>query len=157
MTMKRAILCLLFLFVSIPAVSLAANDAGVAAIDSGQPEQAATETPADKLHDPASNPSAAWSDMKAAKKVGWPLAVFAGLVLLCKLLARAKNYAMFSALGKGKTAVIVGATGALAASCYNAAVDGGAWTAVLLSGLVGLAHYIDAGSPGQQKSGRSKK
>lgn len=101
-------------------------------------------TPADKLHDPLSSPGAAFDDLKAAKKVGWPLAVFAGLIMLCKLLARAKSIPWLSALGKGKTAVVVAATGAIATACFNAAADGGAWSATAFAGLLALAHYFDA-------------
>jgi len=116
--------------------------------DAGVVEAASTPTaaPADKLHDPVSSPAAAWDDVKAAKKVGWSVLVFAVLVMLAKLASRAKGIKIFAVLGKGKVAVVVGAVGALAASCYNAAAEGGAWTAMLMSGVVALGHYINAGS-----------
>lgn len=103
----------------------------------------AASTPADKLHDPLAQPGASWDDLKAAKKVGWAAAVFAALVLLCKLLGRLKG--KLSVLGKGKMPVIIGGVAALAAACYNAALDGGAWTATMVAGMMALAHYIDAG------------
>lgn len=119
------------------------SDAGSAST----PAAPSASSPSDKLHDPLSSPGASWDDLKAAKKVGWAAAVFAFLVLLCKLLGRLKG--KLSWLGKGKVPVVVGAIAALAAACYNAAVDGGAWTATLMAGFVALAHYIDAGDKTQ--------
>lgn len=110
-------------------------------------------TPADKLHDPLSSPGASWDDLKAAKKVGWPLAVFAGLIMLCKLLARAKSVSVLAALGKGKTAVVVAAVGAIATACFNAATDGGAWSATAFAGLLALAHYFDATPKDKEPAG----
>lgn len=103
-----------------------------------------TAAPADKLHDPIASPGAAWDDIKAAKKTGWAVLLFASLVMLAKLAGRAKKYKLLAALGKGKTAVLVGAVGALAAACYNAAAEGGAWTAMMATGLVAIGHYLDA-------------
>lgn len=107
---------------------------------------APTTKPADKLHD-ATNPGAAWDDLKAAKKVGWPLAIFAALIILARAVSKLGSKVAF--LGKGKVAVLVGAVGAIAASCYNAAADGGAWTATMVAGVTALGHYLD----GTTKSG----
>lgn len=104
----------------------------------------AAPQPADKLHDPAEHPAQAWDDLKATKKVGWPLAVFAGLIMLCKLLGRAKKYKLAAFLSKGKTPVLIGMAGALAVACFNAAAEGGAWTAVFVAGVTAAAHYHDA-------------
>jgi len=122
-----------------------AGSALLAPIDAGSASApaAAPAKPADQLHDPVSSPGAAWDDLRAAQKVGWPLVVFAALIMLAKLAGRAG--AKFSWLAMGKTPVIVGALGAIAASCYNAAATGGAWTATAFAGLMGLSHYIDAG------------
>ena len=125
-----------------PSAGENAGSATVAAPDAGSSSSAAT--PADKLHDPVSAPGAAWDDVKAAKKVGWPVLVFVVLIMLCKLLSRAKSLPYLAALGKGKAAVAIGALGALGAACYNAAADGGAWTALLVAGLVAIGHYFDA-------------
>lgn len=96
-----------------------------------------------QLHDPVSSPGGSWDDLKAARKVGWPLAVFVVLIALCKLAARLGG--KWKLLGAGKVAVVIGAVGAVAASCYNAAADGGAWTATLMAGAGALLHYLDAG------------
>lgn len=113
--------------------------------DAGVEAAPSSPAPADKLHDPIAAPKAAWDDVKAAKKMGWPVLVFAVLVMLAKLLGRAKKYKLLAALGKGKVAVVVGAVGALGTACYNAAAEGGAWSAMLLAGLVAIGHYLDAG------------
>lgn len=99
---------------------------------------------ADKLHDPVSAPSQAYDDVKAAKKTGWAVAVFAVLVMLARLAGRARNTKALAWLGKGRTAVIVAAAGALLAACYNAAADGGSWTAILAAGVTALAAYWNA-------------
>jgi hypothetical protein len=66
--------------------------------------------------------------------------------MLAKGAARLGNNVKWLAfLGKGKVAVVVGAVGALAASCYNAAAEGGAWTAMLMAGGAALFAYLDLG------------
>jgi hypothetical protein len=107
---------------------------------------ASAPAPADKLHDPASSPKAAWDDLRAAKKDGWAIAAFAALVMLCKLASRVgKKFKWLAFLGKGKVAIVVGAAGALATACYNAAAEGGAWSAMLMAGAVAVAGYLDLG------------
>jgi hypothetical protein len=101
-------------------------------------------TPADELHDPIAAPAQAWDDVKAAKKVGWAVLVFAVLTMMAKLAGRMKTVKFFAPLGKGKVAVVIGALGALGASCYNAAAEGGAWTAMLVAGVTAIAHYMNA-------------
>lgn len=146
--MKTLALTFLIAFGAVAHADNAAPRVLVAQADTGSAAPAtpaAAPTPADKLHDPLSAPGASWDDLKAAKKVGWPLAVFAGLIMLCKLLARAKSVSFLAALGKGKTAVVIGALGALGAACFNAAAEGGAWTALLVAGVTAIGHYLDAG------------
>lgn len=141
------------LAVSLAMIGVGIHDAFAQPVDAGAEvlqdagsasAPAPTATPADKLHDPAAHPAAAWDDLKAAKKVGWPLAVFAGLLMACKLLKRAQKYKLAAFLSKGKMPVLVGMVGALALACFNAAADGGAWTAVFVAGVTALAHYRDA-------------
>lgn len=122
-------------------ILLAQADTGSAAAshDAGP----VTASPATQLHDPISSPSASWDDLKAARKVGWPLVVFAGLIMLAKLAKRGGE--RFAWLARGKTPVVVGALGALGAACYNAAATGGAWSATLFAGVMGLSHFLDAG------------
>jgi hypothetical protein len=115
---------------------------------SGSAATPSTEAaPADQLHDVVDAPKAAWDDVAAAKRVGWSVAVFAGLVIIARLAARlGRNVKLLAVLGRGKVAVVIGAAGAIGASCYNAAIAGGAWTALLSAALVALGHYVDAES-----------
>lgn len=128
-------------------VARGSGSAIIALVDAGVGDAGAVSVsaaaPADSLHDPVSSPPAAWDDVKAARKVGWPLVVFAALIMLCKAFRRAGE--RFAWLATGKMPVVVGALGAIATSCYNAAADGGAWTATAFAGLMGLSHYFDAG------------
>ncbi len=143
----RIVLIIVLLF---PVVAIA-DDAGVPAgsaevVAAGSDAAPAPAKPADKLHDPAAAPSAAWDDLKAARKDGWAIAVFAALVMLSKLASRlGKNVKLLAALGKGKVAVVVGAVGALATACYNAAATGGAWSAMIMAGAAAVFGYLDLG------------
>lgn len=139
MTMYARILIIIALLFPVVALAQPVGSGSAVALNAGS----ASATPADKLHDPTSSPAASWDDVKVAKKVGWPLAVFAVLVMLARLVGKLGG--KVSWLAKGKAAVIVGAVGAIAASCYNAAADGGAWTATLMAGAGALFHYLDAG------------
>lgn len=127
-------------------------DAGVAAApDAGTAPSSSSA--ADKLHDPASSPAAAFDDLKAAKKVGWSVVAFALLVMLARLASRfGKPGTFLAGLGKGKAAVVVGAVGAIAAACYNAAADGGAWTATLAAGVAAALHYLDGGAKPKEQT-----
>jgi hypothetical protein len=114
---------------------------------SGSAATPSPAAPADQLHDVVDAPKAAWDDVVAAKRVGWSVAVFAGLVIIARLAARlGRNVKLLAVLGRGKVAVVIGAAGAIGASCYNAAIAGGAWTALLSAALVALGHYVDAES-----------
>lgn len=136
------VIALLFPLAALGSTALAEPiaDAGIT-LDAGS-AAAPAATPADQLHDPVSSPAAAWDDVKAAKKVGWASLVFAVLVMVAKLASRLGG--RFKTLGTGKVAVVIGAIGALGAACYNAAADGGAWTAMLVAGMLAIAHFLDA-------------
>lgn len=125
------------------AIATDASVAGSSTPIAGAPLLAPATAPSlSDLHDPISSPAAAFDDVKAAKKIGWLVAVLAGLVLLGKGLARASQ--TFAFLGKGKAAIVIALLGTTAAGCYNAAASGGSWTAVLIAAVVGIAHYKDA-------------
>ncbi len=105
----------------------------------------------DKLHDPAEAPAAAWDDVKASKKVGWPLAVFAALLMLTKALAYSsvafKATPVLGAAAKwlalDKHAMWVTGVGTLAAVGYNVLIGGGTLVAALFAAAVsgaGLVH-----------------
>lgn len=153
MTMLARILVIVALLSPVVAE---ANDAGVhdagALVGSGSvlPDagsaSAPVVTPADKIPDPIAHPAQAFDELKAAKKEGWSIAAFALLLMLAKAAARlGKNVRWLAVLGKGKVAIVIGAVGALAASCYNAAAEGGAWTAMLMAGAVAVFAHLDLG------------
>lgn len=143
----RIVLIVALLF---PIVAIAQPGSGsdATALGSAAPAPApgSVPAPADKLHDPVASPQAAWDDVKAARKDGWAIAAFAVLVMLAKLAARlGRDVKWLALLGKGKAAVVVGAVGALATACYNAAAEGGAWSAMLMAGAVAVFGYLDLG------------
>lgn len=94
---------------------------------------------ADQLHDPAESPRAAFDELKAAKKLGWGVAVFAGLAMLFKVLAYVKDKLagkpvigkVAAFLAKGKTAIWIAGLGAGCAAAYNALAEGGTWMAAV--------------------------
>lgn len=94
-----------------------------------------TTMTADKLHDPMVDPIGAFDDLKAAKKVNWPLALLAGLILLTKGLATASkkwpSFSGFSWLNKGKVAVVVAGILTVAVAAFNSLALGGTWFAVM--------------------------
>jgi hypothetical protein len=118
-----------------PAPAVVAHDAGVASAPAaGAPASGA-------LHDPITEPGAAWDDVQGAKKVGWGVAVFACLVMLARLAGRAKSIPWLAALGKGRTAVVVGGIGAVAVAAYDVAIQGGSWVSIAVASAVALAAY----------------
>lgn len=105
------------------------------------PDAPVVTPPADKLHDPVAAPAAAFDDVRAAKSVGWAAAVFAVLVMLARLLGRVQRYSFLAWLGKGRTAVVVAGTGAIAAAVYNVAMEGGSWMALLFAAVLAGATF----------------
>lgn len=100
---------------------------------------------ADQLPDPVAHPAAAFDEIKAAKKLGWAVAAFVLLVFAAKAAGKlGASVKWLAPLGRGKAAVVVGAIGALGAGCYDAAVSGGSWMAVLFAGAMAIGHYLDA-------------
>lgn len=126
-------------------VAVADSGSAVVAPDSSSNSPnsgSAAAAPADSLHDPLSAPAAAFDDLKAAKKVGWPLAILAGAVIVSRLLGRAGG--IFKPLASGKAALVVGAVGAASCSAYNALALGGSWLAVAMALVVAAAAYWDS-------------
>jgi hypothetical protein len=103
---------------------------------------AAPEKPSDKIHDPITEPGAAWDDVKAAKKIGWAAAVFAVLLVIGRLASRAKSIGFLGWLGKGRTAIVVAGALAVAAGCYDVAVQGGSPLSMAVAGLLALGVYM---------------
>lgn len=103
--------------------------------------------PSDALHNPATDPVAAWSDEKAARKTSWPLAVWAGLAMLGKALAygapKLKSVPLIGKLGAwlatGKMAMLVAGIGAVGAAGYDVLIGGGSLVAALTASAVAIA------------------
>lgn len=120
-------------------ILLAQADTGSAALPDAGP--ASAPTPTDRLADPTKNPAQALSDIKQAERQGWPVLVFMIGAMLAKLLGRAKKIAWLAWLDKGRTAIVVGAVGALLTAGYNAMADGGSLYAALYAGAIAGAAY----------------
>ncbi len=89
---------------------------------------------ADQLHDPAIQPVEAWDDAKAARKLGWPVALLAALIMLSRGIGTAgRNVPWLGWLNKGRAAVIVAGVGTVATAGFNAVGLGGTWFAVLMA------------------------
>lgn len=102
----------------------------------------ATTVPADKIHDPLSNPQAAFDDVKAAKKIGWGVLALTVLLIACRLASRLGG--IFTKLGQGKFALGVAAVGAFAMTAYNAVLLGGTWIAALFAAMMAGAAAWDS-------------
>jgi len=101
--------------------------------------------PSDSLHNPATDPVAAWDDAKSARKLGWPSLVFAVVTMLAWGLGTVgKNLTWLAWLNKGKTATILGAAAAIGMAGYNAAVEGGTIYAMGFAVLMALGAFWKA-------------
>jgi hypothetical protein len=100
--------------------------------------------PADKLHDPLAAPIAAFDDVLAAKKLGWPILVLVALILISRVLARVGG--VFKPLGSGKAALGIAAVGTFAITAYNAVALGGSWFAAVTAAVVAGFAAWDAGA-----------
>lgn len=134
------------------------SDAGVGSGEgshvgsAGEPATALPTTkPSDTVVNPVTQPVQAWSDEKAARKVGWPLAIWLGLVMLGKGLAYSRDKfkttpvigKLAAWLAKGKGAMILAAIGGCGAAGYDTVVNGGSWVAALVAAgaaLGGVMH-----------------
>lgn len=115
----------------------------VAAIESPQPS--------DSIADPLDNPVEAYSDLKAAKRLGWSALAFAAVLMLCKVAGRAKSWIGW--LGQGKRPLWIAALTAIATAGYNAAAEGGSPLAIATAALVAFAVAYDANGKAQPKTG----
>lgn len=103
--------------------------------------------PSDAIHNPASEPVAAWDDVKAARKTSWPLAVWAVLAMLGKALAYGSDkLKRVPVLGKlaawlatGKRAMVVAGIGAVGSAGYDVLVAGGSLVAALIASGIAIA------------------
>ena len=113
----------------------------LAVADASPPLAAPVIATASTLHDPIEHPLAALDDVRTSKKTGWPLAVFAILVMLMKAIAyssaKLQGMPLIGAAAKwlaiGKRAMIVAGVGTIAAAGYNTLATGGTWAAVIVA------------------------
>ena len=135
-----------------PAASATPDMVPVAATEP-TPNNAATPAlpkKAEALPNPAEHPVLAWNDAKLARKTSWPLAIWAVLAMLGKLLAygadKLKNVQIIGGLakwlGKGKHAMIVAGIGAVGAAGYNTLIEGGTLVAALVASGVAIAGIL---------------
>ncbi len=128
-------------FACLPA--FAAPDPVVAADHAAVPAAAATTTPSQALHNPASEPLQSWSDALAAKKIGWTALVFALVTMLAMGVGTlGKNIAKLAWMNRGRAAVILGGVAAVGAAGFDVAMQGGSPLALFLAvWTAGLAFY----------------
>lgn len=141
--MRTARLCLLAILLGsagLSAVTLVTLDDAFAQSDAGVD---APTKPSDSLANPATDPLESVSDLKAAKKHGWPAAVFAAVVMLALAVGTAgKKINRLAWLGRGRWAVIVGGVTAVGAAGFDALLAGGSWLAVVTAvALTGAAYW----------------
>ncbi len=128
--MIKYLLCLSLAVSSLSHAEPSAAPADAGLVDAGSASTAGP-APSSQLHDPATDPAGALSDVKAAKK-SWPLLVLVILIGVTKLASYASGKLAF--IGKwmsaSKHAMIVAAIGTLAAVAYDALANGGSlWAA----------------------------
>lgn len=112
------------------------------------PPAAVSTTPADQLHDPTSDPVAAFDDLKAAKKLGWPALVFAIVLIAARVAAKlGKSVSFLAKLGTGRVAVYVAGAAAVAVAGYNAAALGGSAIAIAAAALMAAFALLDPEAP----------
>ncbi len=87
------------------------------------------------LHDPMLDPTGAFDDIRAAKKVNWPLALLAGLLIILKGMGSAsKRWPKAKPLvwlNTGKAAFILAGFLTVGAATFNSLALGGTWFAVM--------------------------
>jgi hypothetical protein len=133
-------------------------DAGVApsvTVNAGS-GSVVTVSPSATLPNPAEHPMQALDEAKLARKVGWPLAVFAVLVMLSKALAYGRDKLKATPLlGKaavwlstGKRAVLVAGFATVAAAGYDILAAGGSLVAALFAASMAVAGAIHSTTKG---------
>jgi hypothetical protein len=140
--MKKLLAPLLALFVvvSTSSICLLAFHAGSAYADTNS-------SAADQLHDPLDQPVQAYDDLVAARKLGWPIAIFAGGVMLARLLGalgKKSDVSWLAWLGVGKKAIAISGAAAVLAAAYNALATGGSYAAVGMAAVLAFASFWDS-------------
>lgn len=93
--------------------------------------------PADQLHDPVADPIKAFDDVRAAQKIGWPLALLATLVMAARGLSSAgkrwPSVRWLSWLNTGARAFVIAGLTTLSCAAFNTLALGGTWFAVAMA------------------------
>ncbi len=108
------------------------------------------------LPNPAAAPVQAWDDAKAARKVSWPLAVWAALAMLGKALAYGREkLKTVPIVGKaaewlsvGKRAMVVAAIGTVGSAGYDVLISGGSVVAALVASGIAIAGTVHSTTKG---------
>lgn len=106
----------------------------------------APSSPADKLHNPAQSPAAAWDEVKAAKRTSWPLLIWTIVAMLGKALAYGRDKLkgkpvvgrLAAWLAKGKGAMILAGISAVGSAGLAVLADGGSLVAVIVASGVAI-------------------
>jgi hypothetical protein len=105
---------------------------------------------------PIEHPAQAWTEAKAARKVGWPIAIFLVLVMLSKAVAYGREkFKTWPVIGKaaqwlsvGKRAMIVAGVGAVSAAGYDVLASGGSLVGALVAAGMAFAGWLHSTTKG---------
>jgi len=131
------------------AQGVALVDAGV---DAGAASSTATSSPTTYAIDPLVNPTGYLTQLEAARKAGWPLAILVGVFGLVEVLAAVgkkaadKNatgkIAKLAWLGRGRMSVVIGAAVAISAAAIHSLATGATWIAVASAAIGSVLFYL---------------
>lgn len=124
----------------------ALSDAGVLDAGSGSAISIPT-TPADRLHNPITDPFGTVGDLQTYWSYGWSTLLLLCTWILLELLAWAgqkKDIAWMAWFGTGYRAFVIAAGSSVIASMFNVLALGGKWAAALAAGISALIAYKQA-------------
>ena len=127
--------CTLYSLVSRAEAQAAAD--GQAQLNAGPSDKPLAAAPA-VVVDPVNAPAQAFDELKAARKIGWPVAVLVGLTMA--LLAA--GHLGIAWLKKGARAFVLAAATTTLTAAALAALDGGSWMAIVSAAVAaGLGYW----------------
>lgn len=142
---KTVITVLLAVGLALTGITLVTiGDAFAQPIDAG-PGSGSAVAPADVLHDPVTDPVAAFDDARAAQKIGWPLALLACLIMVARAAQTAGkrwSWAWLKWLNTGVRAFVIAGVITVGSAAFNTLALGGTWYAVGLAAAVALLAVI---------------